>query len=82
VSQPITHTHTKENKMGDYKKSGYELRTGLLGMAIGIVADRVGRKVENEHFKPDGQRQGIDPYTTEEIIAEAEKLYAFVQKKV
>ena len=67
--------------MGDYKKSGYELRTGLLGMVIGIVADRVGRKVENEHFKPDGQRQGIDPYTTEDIIVEAEKLYAFVQKK-
>ena len=50
-------------------------------MAIGIVADRVGRKVENEHFKPEGQRQGIDPYTTEDIITEAEKLYAFVQKK-
>ncbi len=67
--------------MGDSKKSGYELRTDLLGMAIGIVADRVGRKVENEHFKPDGQRQGIDPYTTEDIIVEAEKLYTFVQKK-
>jgi len=76
-----THTHTKENKMSDSKKSGYELRTDLLGMAIGIVADRVGRKVENEHFKPEGQRQGIDPYTTEDIIVEAEKLYAFVQKK-
>jgi hypothetical protein len=67
--------------MSDSKKSGYELRTDLLGMAIGIVADRVGRKVENEHFKPDGQRQGIDPYTTEDIITEAEKLYTFVQKK-
>ena len=67
--------------MSDSKKSGYELRTDLLGMAIGIVADRVGRKVENEHFKPEGQRQGIDPYTTEDIIVEAEKLYAFVQKK-
>ena len=67
--------------MSDSKKSGYELRTDLLGMAIGIVADRVGRKVENEHFKPEGQRQGIDPYTTEDIIIEAEKLYAFVQKK-
>ncbi len=67
--------------MSDSKKSGYELRTDLLGMAIGIVADRVGRKVENEHFKPEGQRQGIDPYTTEDIITEAEKLYAFVQKK-
>jgi len=67
--------------MSDSKKSGYQLRTDLLGMATGIVADRVGRKVENEHFKPEGQRQGIEPYTTEEIIAEAEKLYAFVQKK-
>ena len=76
----ITHTH-KENKMSDSRKSGYELRTDLLGMAIGIVADRVGRKVENEHFKPEGQRQGIDPYTTEDIITEAEKLYTFVQKK-
>ncbi len=67
--------------MGDKNKSGYELRTDLLGMATGIVADRVGRKVENEHFKPEGQRQGVDPYTTEEIIVEAEKLYAFVQNK-
>jgi hypothetical protein len=67
--------------MGDKNKSGYELRQELLGMATGIVADRVGRKVENEHFKPEGQRQGVDPYTTEEIIVEAEKLYAFVQNK-
>jgi len=67
--------------MSDKNKSGYELRTDLLGMATGIVADRVGRKVENEHFKPEGQRQGVDPYTTEEIIVEAEKLYAFVQSK-
>jgi|TARA_Y100000310_G_scaffold33824_1_gene31969 hypothetical protein len=67
--------------MGDSNKSGYELRTDLLGMAIGIVADRVGRHVENEHFKPEGQRAAINPYTTEDIVAEAEKLYAFVQKK-
>ena len=66
--------------MGD-SRNGYELRTDLLGMAIGIVADRVGRKVENEHFKPEGTRRSIDPYTTEDIIAEAEKLYAFVKKK-
>ncbi len=67
--------------MGDSKKSGYELRTDLLGMAIGIVADRVSRKVENEHFKPEGQRSAVEPYTTEDIIVEAEKLYTFVQKK-
>ena len=67
--------------MGDKNKSGYELRTDLLGMATGIVADRVGRKVENEHFKPEGQRSAVAPYTTEDVITEAEKLYAFVQNK-
>ncbi len=63
------------------KRTGYGIRTDLLGMAIGIVADRVGRKVENEHFKPEGQRSAVEPYTTEDIIVEAEKLYTFVQKK-
>ena len=67
--------------MSDNNKSGYQLRTELLGMAMGMVADRIGRQVENEHFKPEGQRQPVSPYTTEEIIVEAEKLYAFVQKK-
>ena len=67
--------------MGDNNKSGYQLRTELLGMAMGMVADRIGRAVENEHFKPEGQRQPVAFYTTEDIIAEAEKLYAFVQKK-
>ena len=32
-------------------------------------------------MKPEGSRQPVIPYTTEEIIAEAEKLYAFVQRK-
>ena len=67
--------------MSDTNKSGYELRTDLLGMAIGIVADQVARQVENEHFKPEGQRNSVGPYTTEDILTEAEKLYAFVQKK-
>ena len=67
--------------MGDNNKSGYQLRQELLGMAMAMVSDRVGRAVENEHFKPEGQRQAIAFYTTEDIIAEAEKLYAFVQKK-
>ena len=67
--------------MSDSKKSGYELRTDLLGMAIGIVCDRTSRQFENEHLKPEGKRNAVNPYTTEDIIAEAEKLYAFVQKK-
>ena len=67
--------------MSDTNKSGYELRTDLLGMAIGITADRMNRRVENEHFKPEGQRTAVDSYTTEDVIVEAEKLYAFVQTK-
>ena len=67
--------------MSESNKSGYELRTDLLGMAQGIVADRVGRRVENEYLKPEGSRNAVTPYTTEDIVIEAEKLYAFVQKK-
>ena len=67
--------------MGDKNKSGYELRTDLLGMAIGIVSDKVQRQFENEHLKPEGQRQPVAPFTTEDVIAEAQKLYNFVQSK-
>ncbi len=62
-------------------KSGYQLRAELLGMATGIVVDRNQRLFDNEVMKPEGSRQPVTPYTTEEIIAEAEKLYAFVQTK-
>lgn len=67
--------------MGDSKKSGYELRSDLLGMAMGICQERVSRAFENEHMKPEGNRNPIASFTTEEVIAEAEKLYNFVQKK-
>jgi len=67
--------------MGKENKSGYELRTDLLGMAIGIVQEKVQRQFENEHLKPEGQRQPVAPFTTEDVIAEAQKLYNFVQSK-
>ena len=67
--------------MGDKNKSVYELRSELLGMAIGIVDQRVQREMENEHMKPEGTRSPVPPFTTEDVILEAEKLYAFVQKK-
>ena len=66
--------------MGD-NKSGYQLRADMLGMAAGIVQEKVQRQFENEHMKPEGQRSPVTPFTTEDVIAEAEKLYAFVQKK-
>ena len=67
--------------MGNSTKSGYEVRTELLGMAIGIVSDNIQRQFENEHLKPEGQRNAVSPFTTEDVIAEAEKLLAFVNKK-
>ena len=67
--------------MGNSSKSGYELRTELLGMAIGIVESRIQRQFENEHLKPEGTRQAIQPFTTEDVLSEAEKLLAFVNKK-
>jgi len=71
--------------MGDSNKSGYELRTELLGMALGIVSERINRLEQNEHFLAENdkryQRQPINPFTTEDIILEAEKLYNFVQRK-
>jgi hypothetical protein len=70
--------------MGD-NKSGYQLRQELLGMATGIVCDRTNRLETNEHFAAENdskyQRKAVKPYTTEDVITEAEKLYAFVQKK-
>ena len=67
--------------MGNSTKSGYELRTDLLGMAIGLLESRVARQCENEHFKPEGNRNPVESYTTEDVLIEAEKLYKFVQKK-
>ena len=71
--------------MSDSNKSGYQLRQELLGMAMGIVSERVQRLEANEHFLAENdkryQRKPINPFTSEDIIAEAEKLYAFVEKK-
>tara|TARA_Y100000034_G_scaffold116712_1_gene155378 strand:- start:106 stop:309 length:204 start_codon:yes stop_codon:yes gene_type:complete len=67
--------------MGNTNKSGYEIRSELLGMAIGIVESRNSREFDNEMIKAEDQRQPVPPYTTEDIIAEAEKLYQFINTK-
>ena len=67
--------------MSDKNKSGYELRSELLGMAIGILEHRNQRQFENEHLKPEGTRLAVNPYATEDVIVVAEKLYEFVQRK-
>tara|TARA_Y100000310_G_scaffold294913_1_gene325796 strand:- start:408 stop:614 length:207 start_codon:yes stop_codon:yes gene_type:complete len=67
--------------MGNSNKNGYELRTDLLGMAIGILDNRVERQFHNEHLKPEGNREAVESYTTDDVLVEAEKLYQFVQAK-
>ena len=61
-------------------RNGYEMRTDLLGMSIGILESRNARMAENEHLKPEGQRTPIVPYATEDVLVVAEKLYSFVEK--
>jgi len=85
VPHTQTHTHKGDKMSEQQNKSGYQLRTDLLGMAMGIVSEKVSRLESNEHFMAENdrkyQKQPVAPFTAEEIIIEAEKLYAFVQKK-
>jgi len=71
--------------MSNDKRNAYELRTDLLGMAIGILESRNERQESNEHFlaENDGgyKRKPINPYETEDVLDVAEKLYQFVQTK-
>jgi hypothetical protein len=71
--------------MSESKRSGYSIRADLLGMAIGILESRNNRLENNEHFAADNDSnykcQAVNPYTTDEVLSEAEKLYDFVQKK-
>jgi hypothetical protein len=66
-------------------KNAYELRTDLLGMAIGILESRNERQENNEHFLAENdeayKRKPVVPYATEDVLVEAEKLYQFIQTK-
>jgi hypothetical protein len=66
-------------------KSGFELRTDILGMAQSILIENRDQ-VMNAHFQlPDDVRKAEDcpiiSITSEDVIAEAKKLYAFVNEK-
>lgn len=66
-------------------KSGFELRADLLGQAQGILAEN-REQVMNAHFQlPDDVRKveqcPIIEITSEQVIAEARKLYEFVNEK-
>lgn len=66
-------------------KNGFELRTDLLGMAIGLLENNREQVVNQFYNKPEKAREGellpIIEISPEQVIAEAEKLYDFVTTK-
>ena len=81
ASRKNTHRQREEEKKMSDKQSGYAIRTDILGMAIGILEHKINVSMQNEHLKPDGKRESVSPYTTEDVVSEAEKLYSFVLNK-
>jgi len=66
-------------------KSGFELRTDILGMAQSILSEN-REQIMNAHYQlPDDVRKAEDcpiiTITSEQVIEEARKLYTFVNEK-
>ena len=67
-------------------KSGFELRTDILGMAMSMLEENRAQVI-NAHFQlPDEVRKAEDcpviSISSEQVIDEARKLYEFVNEKV
>lgn len=66
-------------------KSGFELRTDILGMAMGVLEGNRDAKIQSFYSIPEEDRKGdrhpVIEITSEQVIAEAQKLYAFVNEK-
>jgi hypothetical protein len=58
----------------------YEIRAGLLHLARDIIAENAHMTFEQQKTQQTTAKEW-SKYTTEQVIAEAEKLYAFVSKK-
>jgi hypothetical protein len=70
--------------MSNNSKSGFELRTDILGIAQGILNDN-REQLMNNYYNQSEETRGEAPViqiTSEDVIAEAQKLYAFVNEKV
>jgi len=66
-------------------KSGFELRTDILGMAMGLLENNREQATNSFYSIPEEDRQGesapIFNISTKEVIEEARKLYEFVNEK-
>ena len=67
-------------------KSGFELRTDILGMAMGVLEGNREAKIQSFYSIPEedrkGERHPVIEISSEKVIEEAQKLYAFVNEKV
>lgn len=66
-------------------KSGFELRTDILGMAVGMLENNRDQEVHSFYSIPEDQRDGkpapVIWISPEEVINTAKELYAFVNEK-
>ena len=66
-------------------KSGFELRTDILGMAIGILENNRDQSTNAFYSQADEDRAGksapVIAISTDEVINTAKELYAFVNEK-
>jgi reverse gyrase len=60
------------------EKTPYEIRSNLLSLARDILSENMHMQQEAAEA---GKGEPPTPYTTEAVIKEAEKLYAFVSTK-
>lgn len=65
--------------MGDNNSNPYELRASLLNLATQVLTDNA--RMTYDALKARAHEVVWTPVTTEQIIAEAEKLNAFVSRK-
>ena len=61
--------------------SGYEIRSNILHMAIGVLSENSQIDLANQQFIPELERRPVSGYSVEQVLTEAEKLYSFVKKK-
>ena len=80
----LQHTLTQEKTMSNTSKSGFELRTDILGMAIGILENNRDQSTNAFYSQAEEDRAGKSAPVTisnAEIIATAKELYEFVNEK-
>ena len=66
-------------------KSGFELRTDILGMAMGLLENNREQTMHSFYSIPEDERKGerapVIVISTDEVIDAAQELYAFVNEK-